>query len=241
MSISVLNSGNVTFLATKRVGRRNHSLHFISALGKLFSFLLVVLVGTAVSVSAQQLDQVLAVVSGQIVLRSDVRAFLELGLVAKIESPDPIQRDQYYVTRLIERQIALDEVNRYRIPIPASEEVEEEIGLIKGRFGGELALSDFLLSVGLGLSDLRQILQDNIRIERYVSERFGDANQLSESDLVSYFSENRDFFTVSGLTVEFDEVREVVRSRLWSEQRELLVKEWLTDLTRRGEVVRFVP
>ena len=125
--------------------------------------------------------------------------------------------------------------------MPASEEVEEEIGLIKGRFGGELALSDFLLSVGLGLSDLRQILQDNIRIERYVSERFGDANQLSESDLVSYFSENRDFFTVSGLTVEFDEVREVVRSRLWSEQRELLVKEWLTDLTRRGEVVRFVP
>ena len=84
-------------------------------------------------------------------------------------------------------------------------------------------------------------IRDSIRIERYVSERFGDANQLSESDLVSYFSENRDFFTVSGLTVEFDEVREVVRSRLWSEQRELLVKEWLTDLTRRGEVVRFVP
>ena len=241
MSISVLNSGNVTFLATKRVGRRNHSLHFISALGKLFSFLLVVLVGTAVSVSAQQLDQVLAVVSGQIVLRSDVRAFLELGLVAKIESPDPIQRDQYYVTRLIERQLALDEVNRYRIPIPASEEVEEEIGVIQDRLGGEPGLNKLLLSVGLGLSDLRQILQDNIRMEQYVSERFGDANQLSEADLSSYFSEHRDFFTVSDRTIEFDEVRDVVRSRLWSERRELLVKEWLTGLIRRAEVIRFEP
>ena len=199
------------------------------------------LVGTTISVSAQQLDQILAVVSGQIVLRSDVRAFLELDLVDKIESSNPLQEDQYYVTKLIERQLALDEVNRYRIPMPASEEVEEEIGLIQDRFGAEPALSEFLLSVGLGLSDLRQILQDNIRIERYVSERFGDANQLSESDLVNYFSENRDLFTVGGRTVEFDEVREVVRLRLWSEQRELLVKEWLTDLTRRGEVVRFEP
>tara|TARA_B100000029_G_scaffold324860_1_gene317248 strand:+ start:1365 stop:1997 length:633 start_codon:yes stop_codon:yes gene_type:complete len=210
-------------------------------LGKLFSFLFAVLVVTTVSVSSQQLDQILAVVSGQVILRSDVRAFLELDLVDKIESSEPIEADQYYVTKLIERKLALDEANRYRTSMPASEEVEEEIGVIQGRLGGELALSEFLLSVGLGLSDLRQILQDNIRIERYVSERFGDASQLRESDLVSYFSENRDFFTVSGRTVEFNEVREVVRSRLWSEQRELLVKEWLTDLTRRGEVVRFEP
>ena len=210
-------------------------------MGKLFSFLLVVLVGTTVSVSTQQLDQILAVVSGQIVLRSDVRAFLELDLVDKVESSDPTQADQYYVTKLIERQLALDEVNRYRIPIPASEEVQDEIGAIQARLGGELALNKFLLSVGLGLSDLRQILQDNIRIELYVSERFGDANQLSESDLISYFSENRDFFIASDRTVEFDEVREVVRLRLWSERRELLVKEWLAGLTRRGEVVRFEP
>ena len=81
------------------------------------------LVVTTVSVSAQQLDQILAVVSGQIVLRSDVRAFLQLDFVDKIEGSDPIQADQYYVTKLIERQLALDEANRYRIPMPASEEV----------------------------------------------------------------------------------------------------------------------
>ena len=37
------------------------------------------------------------------------------------------------------------------------------------------------------------------------------------------------------------EVRDVVRSRLWSERRELLVKEWLTGLIRRAEVIRFEP
>ena len=98
------------------------------------------LVGTTVPVSTQQLDQILAVVSGQIVLRSDVRAFLELDLVDKVESSDPTQADQYYVTKLIERQLALDEVNRYRIPIPASEEVEEEIGVIQDLVGNAFLL-----------------------------------------------------------------------------------------------------
>ena len=198
-------------------------------------------ISTTAPVSAQQLDQILAVVSGQVVLRSDVRAFLELGLIQEIDSPNPIEADQYYVTKLIERWLALDEVNRYRIPMPVSEAVEEEIGAIRDRLGGESGLSKLLLSVGLGLPDLRQILQDNMRIDRYVSERFGDANQLNESELKSYFSDNRELFTTPDGTVEFDEVSNVVRTRLWSERREVLVKDWLAGLTRRGEVVRFEP
>ncbi len=193
------------------------------------------------SVSAQQLDQILAVVSGQVVLRSDVRAFLELGLIEATDMPDKAQSDQYYVTKLIERQLALDEVNRYRIPIPTSEEIDKKLAAIRVRLGGESELSALLALVGLGVRDLRQILQDDIRADVYVRERFGDANQLSESELINYFDDNRGSFTALERTVEFDEVREVVRSRLWSERRELLVKEWLVGLTRRGEVVRFEP
>lgn len=241
MSISVLNLGNGTLLATKRARCRNHLPHFISVLGKLFSFLSVVLISATVSVSAQQLDQVLAVVSGQIVLRSDVRAFLELGLIEEIETSDTIQSDQYYVTKLIERQLALDETNRYRVPMPASERVEEALGAIQDHLGAESKLSSLLVLVGLGLADVRQILQDNIRIDMYIDERFGDASQLSESELISYFSNHRELFTAPDRTVEFDEVREVVRLRLWSERREVAVKDWLAGLMRRGEVMRFEP
>ena len=199
------------------------------------------LISATVSVSAQQLDQVLAVVSGQIVLRSDVRAFLELGLIEEIETSDTIQSDQYYVTKLIERQLALDEANRYRIPMPASERVEEALGAIQDHLGAESKLSSLLVLVGLGLADVRQILQDNIRIDMYIDERFGDASQLSESELISYFSNHRELFTAPDRTVEFDEVREVVRLRLWSERREVAVKDWLAGLMRRGEVMRFEP
>ena len=191
--------------------------------------------------SAQQLDQILAVVSGQVVLRSDVRAFLELGLIEEIDASDKTQSDQYYVTKLIERQLALDEVNRYRMPIPTSEEIDRELAAIRGRLGGESELSTLLALVGLGVPDLKQILQDDIRTAVYVSERFGDANQLSESELISYFNDNRRRFAAPDRTVEFDEVREAVRMKLWTERREMLVGDWLTGLMRRGEVVRFEP
>lgn len=210
-------------------------------MGKLFDFLLLVLISTTASVSAQQLDQILAVVSGQVVLRSDVRAFLELGLIKEIDTSDKTQSDQYYVTKLIERQLALDEVNRYRMPIPTSEEIDRELAAIRGRLGGESELSTLLALVGLGVPDLKQILQDDIRTAVYVSERFGDANQLSESELISYFDDNRGRFAAPDRTVEFDEVREAVRMKLWAERREMLVGDWLTGLMRRGEVVRFEP
>ena len=89
--------------------------------------------------------------------------------------------------------------------------------------------------------DLKQILQDDIRTDVYVSERFGDANQLSESELISYFDDNRGRFAAPDRTVEFDEVREAVRMNLWAVRREMLVGDWLTGLMRRGEVVRFEP
>ena len=199
------------------------------------------LISATVSVSAQQLDQILAVVSGQVVLRSDVRAFLELGLIEATDMPDKVQSDQYYVTKLIERQLALDEVNRYRIPIPTSEEIDEKLAAIRGRLGGESELRALLALVGLGVRDLRQILQDDIRADVYVRERFGDANQLSESELISYFDDNRGSFTAPDRTVEFDEVRAAVRLKLWAERREMLVRDWLAGLRRRGEVMRFEP
>ena len=55
------------------------------------------------------LDRVLAVAARQVVMLSDVRAFLELGLVELPALGDPVA---YTLTTLIERQLVLDEVGR---------------------------------------------------------------------------------------------------------------------------------
>lgn len=115
----------------------------------------------------------LAVVSGQIILASDVRAFLELGLVT-VETEDPTERERTALTRLIERRLVLDEVNRYLLaPLPPGS-VEQALAGIRARFPDVETFDALLDAVGLNPDDLRQILRDDARIEAYLADRFGE-------------------------------------------------------------------
>lgn len=112
--------------------------------------------------AAQTLDRVLAVVSGQVILASDVRAFLDLGLIT-VDMSDPNAREAGALTRLIERRLALDEADRYRPAPPPQARIEQDLTAIHARFADEAAFTRFLAAVGLDLDDLRQILRDDAR------------------------------------------------------------------------------
>ena len=51
---------------------------------------------------------------------------------------------------------------------------------MRARFADEDAFAAVLAAVGLELADLRQILEDDIRIEAYVTERWGGRGALVE-------------------------------------------------------------
>lgn len=123
-------------------------------------------------------------VSGQVILASDVRAFLDLGLhehgLWEIREQDSAVREGAALNRLIERRLALDEVNRFRQVLPAAARVDEYLEAVRARFADEDAFAAVLSAVGLDLEDLRQILRDDIRIEAYVTERLGDRAELVE-------------------------------------------------------------
>ena len=133
---------------------------------------------------AQILDRVLAMVSGQVILASDVRAFLDLGLhengLWELPEQDSGGREVAALDRLIERRLALDEVNRFRQALPSPERVERYLAAVRARFADDDAFAAVLAAVGLDLEDLRQILRDDIRIEAYVVERLGGRVELVE-------------------------------------------------------------
>ena len=123
-------------------------------------------------------------VSGQVILDSDVRAFLDLGLhehgLWELRQPDAAGREVAALNRLIERRLALDEVNRFRQALPTRASVDEYLEAVRARFADEDAFAAVLAAVGLDLEDLRQILRDDIRIEVYVAERLGSRAELIE-------------------------------------------------------------
>ena len=88
---------------------------------------------SAASAGAQELlDRTVALVAGQPITLSDVRAAIALGLVASDRTADPIPGA---TSRLVDRALILREVQRYAPQPPAETAVDARIDEIRRKIG----------------------------------------------------------------------------------------------------------
>lgn len=120
---------------------------------------------------SQVVDRVVAVVGGQAITLSDVRAALDLALVPAPQNGDPIAG---VLERLIERELMLIEVDRYAPPPPAPEAVDARWEALRARVGPE-DLQAILRSNGMSERRLRDMIRDDLRIDAYLEQRFAAA------------------------------------------------------------------
>ena len=184
------------------------------------------------------IDRVLAVVEGQVIMLSDVRAFLDLRL---IEPPDLADPTEPVLTVLLERQLILDEVARYVVEAPPPAEVEARLADVVERVGGPEAFEQVLPVVGFTVDDLRQVLRDDLLIERYLVRRFASARQPTEDEVAAYFRDHADEFRFGGVPQSFDAARDEAHRRLSEVLRQELVDDWVASLTARANVFRVRP
>jgi hypothetical protein len=123
---------------------------------------------------AETIDRVLAVVSGQVIMLSDVNAARELGLRTPVDagSADPIRP---MLNALIDRQLVLTEVERYSPAEPAADAIEREMARVRGRFATAEAFASALARSGITEKDMREILRQDLRIAAYLDQRFAAA------------------------------------------------------------------
>ena len=188
--------------------------------------------------SGERIDRVLAVVEGQVILLSDVRAFLDLRL---IESPDAADPAPLILTALIERQLILEEAVRYGVEAPTSEDVDARMAAVVARVGGNTAFQERLPAVGFTLDDLKQVLRNDLRIERYLDRRFVSARQPTEDEVAAFFRDHADEFLAGGVLPSFDAVRDDARRRLSKELRQGRIDDWVALLVDRADVFRVTP
>jgi hypothetical protein len=137
---------------------------------------LLVCVGAA-TLRGEVIDRVLAVVSGSLITLSDVNAAYELGLVTPAAGDDPI-RD--VLSRLIDRELQLAEVDRYAPPEPSAADVDRELQMVASRFPSQERFDAVLARSGIDVANLRETLRENLRIRAYLAQRFavsGDRRQ----------------------------------------------------------------
>jgi len=185
-------------------------------------------------VSLALVDRVLAVVARQVIMLSDVRAFLELGLVDPSASADPVPET---LTVLIERQLVVNEISANVIEEPSTQEVEGQMAVVAERLGGLDALRAVLPTIGFTADDLKQLLREDLRVERYLARRFPGARQPTEEELAAWMREHADELRDDG-ALSLEAARDEARRQLTRALRQESIDAWVSTLVDRADVYR---
>jgi hypothetical protein len=115
------------------------------------------------------IDRVLVRFGAETITQLDVRQARMLKLVDV--SADS---DQAYVDALVNRRLILAELRRNPPPDPAAGDVEARRQAWPQRVGAGSNLDDLLTRAGMTDAGLRNWIRDELRIQAYVANRFGD-------------------------------------------------------------------
>ena len=170
-------------------------------------------------------------------MHSDVRAFIDLKLVDVAQDAEP---EATTLTRLIERWLILDQVDRDVVADPPAAIMERQLTDVRTSFSSEEVFIRTLDQVGYTTDDLQQVLRDNIRRDAYLEDRFMAVRLPSDDQLREYFEAHKDELTQSGRPLTFAEARPFVLKRLAGELRAGMIADWVEGLVRRAEVVRML-
>jgi hypothetical protein len=178
-------------------------------------------------------DRVAARVNSNVVLLSEVRGALALGVVA---GPEP-----QAIERMIERTLLLQEVLRFPPAEPSQGAIDAEHGRLIATAGAQL--DRILATTGLTVESIRDMARDSLRIQAYLDQRFGLTVPLTDGQVAEYYRTHQDAFRRDGVVRPFDEAEPDVRRLAAQERREMTVMQWVQDLRQRAEVTlpRFQP
>ncbi len=200
---------------------------------KVLAFVACALVLMPAVCSADLIDRVLAIVGGTIITQSDVAAALDFGLVPRpAAGSDPVAAA---TEAMIRRQLILEEVNRYAPMDVDQAAVTERISQVKARFASAETFQAAMARTAMNENRLRDSVEANVRIDEYLTQRFGVAEP-GEEEVAAFYAEHRPEFTSGGRQLSLQEAGSAVRQRLVEEKRAALIDEWVTRLRRRAEV-----
>jgi hypothetical protein len=190
-------------------------------------------VGSIALAAAEVLDRVLAVVSGTVIMLSDVRIATAFDAVDTSGAADPVAVTLRW---LVDRQLVLDEVIRYDTGDLDKARVSEGLARVRAKYPSDAAFAQALDRLGLDQTTARRWVEDTIRMENYLRRRFDTMFPPTDDELLEYYTRNKPQFARGGVERSFDDAREDVRAVLQQERQRQAVDTWLARLRQRANV-----
>jgi hypothetical protein len=185
-----------------------------SMIGRLILIAALVMAGTQTA-SAEIIDRILAVVSGQIITKTDVEAARMLGLI-DVRAGEGQTPDDAALQALIDRVLMLSEVRRVVPREPTETAINERVAAIRARFPSPAALQQALAASGISEPVIRIYAEDDLSLAAYLDDRFSAAAEPTDQEVL--------------------QAGEANRRKLAEERRRTLIGAWVAELRRRADI-----
>jgi hypothetical protein len=133
---------------------------------------------------------------------------------------------------LILKTLAVSEAVKLKIQEVQAQEVERALVAFKYRFKSPEEYVEFLLRTGLLERNLKELLERDLLVQRYLDFRFS-YQRMSDAEVLDFYEKNRERYGER----PFEEVKVLVRAAYAIEQRSALQKKWLGDAKRSGKIM----
>lgn len=200
---------------------------------RVFAVVAALAAGVAVVGASELLDRVIAVVSGSVITLSDARTAIMFGLVDTHDAPDPVAVAMQW---LVDRQLVLDEVNRYETPDPDLAHIDPVFSEIRKKLDAGKGTAVALASLGLDDDGARRFVRDTVRVQQYLRRRFESILPGTDEELRQHYAANKSRFTRDGRQLTMEEARDLVQDNLQESRRIQAIDAWLARLRRRADV-----
>jgi hypothetical protein len=194
------------------------------------------------------LDRVIAIVNGDVLLESDVRAEMRIAVLQPITVPPGQNTEINAAQRLIRRALILQQMRAQQaISYSVSDdEVKKSLAELRAQLpvcrqigcSTEEGWRDFLKSNDLSEEEAEQRWRQRLEILKFINVRFGAGIRISRQDIQKYYQ--------ASVVPAFDKLKEKpptlesvtprIQEILLQQQVNAMLRDWLQSLRDQGTV-----
>ncbi len=211
--------------------------------------------GAAPADSSQQpvvLDSLIAVINGEVLLRSDLQTEMEMAALEPLTLPAGKNFERRAAQRLVNRTLILQQMRSQGMVKDISDaEVQKDLDALREQLPDcrksdcktEAGWEKFLAQHDLTPSELMDRWRQRMQILSFIDARFRAGVRISKPDIQDYYNKTLapEFKKENVSAPPFDSVSSRIEEILLQQHVNVLLQDWLTSLRDQGNVIILDP
>jgi peptidyl-prolyl cis-trans isomerase SurA len=198
------------------------------------------------------LDSVIAVIDGDVLLRSDLQTEMDFATIEPLSLPGGKNFEQRAAQRLINRTLILQQMqSQGMVKQISDEEVQKDLDSLREQLPDchkldcktEAGWSRFLAEHNLTPSEVNERWRQRMQILNFIDTRFRAGVRISRPDIEDYYNKTLvpQFKKENLSPPPFDSVSARIEEVLLQQHVNVLLQDWLKNLRDQGNVIILDP